>query len=97
MKTKFDVIIKPVITEKSYGVSEKSNSYTFRVHSDANKIQIRKAIEEIFKSKKAKVIHLATMNVKGRRRGRVKGKRGMSAGWKKAIVTLDRECKLDIY
>lgn len=97
MKTKFDVILKPVITEKSYGVSEKANSYTFKVNPDANKTQIKQAIEEIFKSKRAKVLNVSTMNVKGRRRGRVKGKRGMSAGWKKAVVTLDRECRLDIY
>lgn len=97
MKTNYEVILKPVITEKSYGMSEKSNSYTFRVHQRANKVQIKQAIEEIFKNKRAKVVSVATMNVKGRRRGRVRGRRGMSSGWKKAIVTLDRECKLDIY
>jgi large subunit ribosomal protein L23 len=94
---KYEVILKPVITEKTYQQGEKGNIYTFRVHQDANKVQIKRAIEEIFKAKRPKVLEVATMNVKGRRRGRVKGKRGMSAGWKKALVTIDRECKLDIY
>ena len=97
MKSNYEVIVKPVITEKSYDLSEKSNSYTFRVHSRANKVQIKQAIEAIFKSKRARVLKISTINVKGRRRGRVKGRRGTAAGWKKAIVTLDRECKLDIY
>jgi large subunit ribosomal protein L23 len=97
MKTKYEVILKPVITEKSYEHSEKGNIYTFRVHSDANKVQIKQAVEEIFKAKRARVLSVSTINVKGRRRGRVKGKRGMSADWKKALVTIDRECKLDIY
>jgi large subunit ribosomal protein L23 len=97
MRSKYEVILKPVITEKSYQHSEKGNIYTFKVHPDANKTQIRHAIEEIFKAKRAKVLNVATFNVKGRRRGRVKGKRGMSAQWKKALVTIDRETKLDIY
>jgi large subunit ribosomal protein L23 len=94
---KYEVILKPVITEKSYDQGERRNIYTFKVHPKANKVQIKQAVEEIFRAKRARVLKVATFNVKGRRRGRVKGKRGMSAEWKKALVTVDRECKLDIY
>lgn len=97
MKSRYEVILKPVITEKSYGLGQNSNVYTFRVHPDANKVEIRKAVEEIFKAKRARVLNVATISVKGRRRGRVKGKRGQSSGWKKALVTIDKEARLDIY
>ncbi|ACZ19414.1 50S ribosomal protein L23 [Thermanaerovibrio acidaminovorans] len=78
-----DVILRPVITEKSSRLME-NNQYTFEVHRDANKIQIRKAVEEIFK---VKVLRVNTINVKSKPK-RLGAFLGRSRSWKKAIVTL---------
>ena len=83
-----DIILRPVITEESMMyVSEKK--YTFKVAKDANKIEIAKAVEELFKVKVAKV---NTMNVRGRHR-RQGYTEGFTASWKKAIVTLTEDSK----
>lgn len=87
-----DIIIKPILTEKSYkGIANKV--YTFKVAKSANKIEIRKAVEEIFDVKVEKV---NTLNVKGKekaqntRQGRTVGK---TSDYKKAIVTLTKDSK----
>ena len=88
MRSAYDVILKPVITENSMdGIADRK--YTFEVAKDANKIEIAKAIEEIFDVKVAKV---NTINVSGklRRYGRFEG---MTASRKKAIVTLTEDSK----
>lgn len=83
MKDPRDIIIKPIITEKATSLKE-LNQYVFEVHPDANKHEIKKAVEELFKVKVKKV---RTINVKGKpaRWRRVEGRR---RSWKKAIVTL---------
>lgn len=88
MTTAQDLIIRPIITEKATsGISMKK--YTFKVAKDANKIQIAKAVEELFGVKVAKV---NTLNVRGRlrRRGRTQG---YTPSWKKAIVKLKEDSK----
>ena len=88
MKTAQDIILAPVITEKSMsGIADKK--YTFKVAKDANKIEIAKAVSELFKVKVAKV---NTINVRGqqKRMGRYSG---YNASWKKAIVTLKADSK----
>ena len=83
-----DIIVRPIITEKSMiGATEKK--YTFEVAKTAGKIEIARAVEEIFKVKVAKV---NTINVRGkfRRQGRSEG---YTRGWKKAIVTLTADSK----
>ena len=88
MKAAQDIIIAPVITEKSMsGIGDKK--YTFKVAKDANKIEIAEAVEKLFKVKVAKV---NTINVRGqeRRRGRYVG---YTASWKKAVVTLKKDSK----
>ncbi len=88
MKTAQDIIIAPVITEKSMsGIADKK--YTFKVAKDANKYQIADAVRELFKVDVAKV---NTINVRGkaRRMGRYEG---YTASWKKAIVTLTADSK----
>ena len=88
MKLAQDIIIKPIITEQSMmGVAFKK--YTFKVASDANKVEIAKAVEELFDGKVAKV---NTINVSGkmRRYGRFEG---YKASWKKAVVTLTEDSK----
>ena len=88
MKLAQEIIIKPIITEASMmGVMTKK--YTFKVASDANKIEIAKAVEELFGVKVAKVNTL-TVNGKMRRYGRFEG---YTASWKKAIVTLTEDSK----
>ncbi len=83
-----DIIIRPIITEKSMiGATEKK--YTFEVAKNAGKIEIARAVEEIFKVKVAKV---NTLNVRGkfRRQGRSEG---YTRSWKKAVVTLTADSK----
>ena len=88
MKLAQDIIIKPIITEASMmGVAFKK--YTFKVAADANKVEISKAVEELFGVKVAKVNTL-TVNGKMRRYGRFEG---YKASWKKAIVTLTEDSK----
>ena len=83
-----DIIIAPVVTEKSVTLMA-DKKYTFKVEKNANKIQIAKAVEEIFGVKVAKV---NTISMKGakRRMGRFEGYR---SDWKKAIVTLTADSK----
>lgn len=84
-----DIIIRPIISEKSMmGAVDKK--YTFEVAKSANKIEIAKACEEIFKVKVAKV---NTVNVRGhfRRQGQNSG--GYTKSWKKAVVTLTKDSK----
>lgn len=83
MKDYTDIIIAPVITEKS-AIQKENNVYTFKVAKDANKIQIKKAIEEAFGVKVTKVNTLNTKS-KSKRVGRYTGK---TQAYKKAFVTL---------
>lgn len=88
MRTAYDVIIAPVITEKSMqGVALKK--YTFKVDKKANKIEIARAVEATFGVKVAKV---NTMNVNGRSK-RMGVHSGYTADWKKAVVTLKADSK----
>jgi large subunit ribosomal protein L23 len=91
MKSSRDIIIKPVVTEKSMN-SAAINKYTFEVAKTANKLEIRKAIEEIFKVKVTKV---NTLNVPGkfRRYGKYSG---LTSSWKKAVVTLKAGDKIEV-
>ena len=88
MKAAQDIIIAPVITEKSMsGIADKK--YTFKVAKDANKIEIADAVQKLFKVDVAKV---NTINVRGKekRMGRYSG---YTASWKKAVVTLKPDSK----
>ena len=88
MKNSHDVIISPIITEASMArLADKK--YTFKVASDANKIEIKKAVEEIFKVSVAKV---NTISVKAKNK-RVGYHFGKTSEWKKAIVTLTPDSK----
>ncbi len=88
MKSPYDIVKKPIITEQSMeNVSDKV--YVFEVAKDANKIEIRKAIEEIFGVKVAKV---NTMNVPGKEK-RMGVHSGFRPDWKKAVVRLTDESK----
>ena len=88
MKTAQDIIIKPVITEKSMDGLH-VGKYTFKVAKDATKPEIKKAVEKLFGVEVAKV---TTMNVNGKMK-RLGRYQGMTASWKKAIVTLTEDSK----
>ena len=85
----YDVILKPVITEKSMaGMGEKK--YTFLVHTEANKSQIKEAVEKMFDGAKVKKVNTMNLDGKNKRRGMVTGK---TAKTKKAIVWLTDDSK----
>ncbi|MBQ5310679.1 MAG: 50S ribosomal protein L23 [Oscillospiraceae bacterium] len=83
-----DIVIKPIITEKSMDALQQ-NKYTFKVAKSANKIEIAKAVEELFG---VEVASVNTMNVRGRSK-RVGMSVGKTPDWKKAIVTLKEGSK----
>ena len=80
----YRIIRKPLLTEKGYDIKEKHNQVAFQVEKDANKVQIKKAVEEIFKVK-VKKVNVMNRAGKKKRLGRNMGRR---ADWKKAVVTL---------
>ncbi len=84
----YDVIVKPIITEKSMSQLE-DKKYTFKVAKSATKVQIRQAVEEVF-GVKVKSVNTMNMTGKVKRMGMNSGKR---ADWKKAVVTLTEDSK----
>jgi large subunit ribosomal protein L23 len=87
-----EILIRPVVSEKSYEQIQ-ANRYTFRVHKDAHKTQIRHAVEELFDVKVVGV-NIVKVQPKPKRRGLIKGTR---PGWKKAIVEVKAGDKIDIF
>ncbi len=87
-----DVLVRPLITEKSTDLMEQGQ-YAFEVLREANKIQIREAVEKTF-NVQVKAVNTINMPRKERRRGRVIGS---VPGWKKAIVTLQPGQTIDIF
>jgi large subunit ribosomal protein L23 len=86
------IIVKPIVSEKSYALLA-ANKYTFRVHDDAHKTQIRQAVEQIFG---VRVTDVQTMSVKSKpkRRGYTSGR---TRAWKKAIVQLHPEDSIELF
>ena len=93
MKSNRNIILRPYVTEKMSVAQETENKVAFVVDRKANKIEVRKAVEEKFNVKVSKV---ATLNMKGKvkRLGRFEGRR---SHWKKAIVTLKEGFKIDFF
>lgn len=89
MKSAYDVIIRPIVTEASYARIP-SKKYTFEVHKDATKPEIAKAIEEIFKGVEVKSVNIVNVKSKPRNYGRFSG---YTRTWKKAIVTFTEDSK----
>jgi large subunit ribosomal protein L23 len=90
------VVLSPVISEKSMDHTQRGK-YTFRVHDDANKLQVKAAVEELFKVEVVDVNVLTTKakeKTRGRRRGRNKG---FTSPWKKAVVTLAAGQKIEFF
>jgi len=89
----YKIIKRPVVSEKSTILSERDNKYVFEVSTDANKIQIKKAVEEIFKVGVTKV---RTMRMRGKLK-RVRLQYGRTPEWKKAIVTLKKGDSIELF
>lgn len=87
-----DVIVRPILTEKSTMLSE-VGKYVFRVNNQANKLQIRQAVEELFRVDVASV-NVARVRGKWRRFGR---SRGRQPDWKKAVVTLEPGQSIELF
>ncbi len=90
---KYDIIIRPLVTEQGMHLANTRNAYSFEVNPRANKIQIRSAVEQLYT---VKVIDVRTANVKGkpRRRGRFMGR---TKNWKKAVVVLGADHRIDLF
>ena len=88
-----DIILTPVVTERSMDIMRSQRKYTFKVAKDANKIEIAKAVEELFNVKVAKV---NTISVKGKQK-RMGRSVGYRPDWKKAIVTLEGDKTIEFF
>jgi large subunit ribosomal protein L23 len=86
------VLLAPVVSEKSYEQIEQ-RKYSFRVHQDAHKTQIRQAVEELF-DVHVQTVNVITVQAKPKRRGLIRGKK---PGWKKAIVQLREGESIEIF
>jgi len=91
MKTSHDVIKNMIRTEKGSNLLV-FNKYLFNVDVNSNKIEIKKAVEDIYK---VKVDSVRIMNMKGKKK-RVRYQQGMTSAWKKAIVTLKPESRIEV-
>ena len=89
----YQIILRPLVTEKGMHKATRQNAYAFEVNPAANKAQIRRAVEVLFD---VKVVAVNTQNRKGKPR-RTRFKRGVTKKWKKAIVKLDPESRIDFF
>ncbi len=91
-RTPREILIRPLMTEKSMQQKEELNTVTFRVRPDANKVEIRSAVEAVFNVKVTSV-RTASFEGKMKRMGRAEGRR---SDWKKAVVTLAPGHKIEL-
>ncbi len=87
-----EVLLAPVVSEKSYSLIT-DRKYTFKVHKDAHKTQVRQAVEELF-DVKVESVNIVKVQAKPKRRG---VSRGLRPGWKKAIVQLREGESIEIF
>jgi large subunit ribosomal protein L23 len=87
-----EVLLAPIVSEKSYSLID-DNKYSFRIHPDAHKTQVRQAVEELFEVKVERV-NIVKVQSKPKRRGMT---RGTKPGWKKAIVQLRQGDTIEIF
>ena len=89
----YQVILRPLVTEKGMHRSTRNNAYSFEVHNLATKSDIRRAVTELFN---VTVLRVHTLTRKGKPR-RTRFRSGTTGNWKKAIVTLDKEHRIDFF
>ena len=87
-----EVLLAPIVSEKSYSLID-DNKYSFRIHQDAHKTQVRQAVEELF-GVKVERVNIVKVQSKPKRRGMTRGQR---PGWKKAIVQLRAGDTIEIF
>lgn len=87
-----EILLEPIVTEKTVMDQELNNQYSFVVHPDANKIEIRKAVEDQFD---VDVVKVRTQNVRGKSR-RVRYAEGYTSDWKKAIVRIAEDDHIEV-
>jgi len=83
-KSEFTIVREPLLSEKGSDLGEKHNQYFFRVALDANKIEIKRSVEKLYK---VAVVNVNTMRMSGKRK-QLRRKVGRTPDWKKAVVTL---------
>ena len=88
-----DIIRRPLVTEKSTQANEETNKVTFVVRRDANKIEIKRAVEEVFG---VSVLGVRTLNNRGKKK-RVGAHQGRKPDWKKAVVSLREGDRIDLF
>jgi large subunit ribosomal protein L23 len=89
----YQVVLRPLVTEKGYHRAERNNQYAFEVNPLADKEDIRRAIEELFD---VRVIRIRTQNRRGKPR-RTRNRTSETRAWKKAIVTLHEDDKINFF
>lgn len=89
----YQVLLRPMITEKATFAAERYNAYTFQVNHLATKTEIKNAVETLFN---VKVVDVRTINRSGKKR-RYKNRVGLTSGYKKAVVELSDEHRIDFY
>jgi large subunit ribosomal protein L23 len=87
------VLLRPLVTEKGVHRATRNNQYAFEVHRQATKIDVRKAVEQLFD---VKVVKVRTQNRRGKQR-RFRFRMGRTCDWKKAIVELSPDHRIDFF
>lgn len=93
MKNSADLIKKILLTEKGTALSEEQNKYLFRVAIEANKVEIKRAVEELFS---VRVMAVNTMRRKGKKKRQRTAHYGTTAAWKRAVVTLHSDDTINL-
>ncbi|MBI4229332.1 MAG: 50S ribosomal protein L23 [Planctomycetes bacterium] len=94
----YEVIRRPIVTEKAVHLSQRRRQYAFEVAPDATKRDIQSALEEIYRHKKLEVLAVRTMRLGGKtKRDRRSGSQGVTREWKKALVTLAEGQTIDLF
>jgi large subunit ribosomal protein L23 len=88
-----EIIRRPLVTEKSTRANEETNKVTFVVRKDANKIEIKRAVEEVFG---VNVLEVRTLNNRGKKK-RIGARQGRKPDWKKAVVSLREGDRIDLF
>ena len=93
MKNSADIIKRVLLTEKGTRLTEEQNKYVFRVDRNANKVEIKRAVEELFN---VRVMAVNTMSRKGKKKRQRTAHAGATAAWKRAVVTLNAEDSINL-
>ena len=93
MRNSADIIKQVLLTEKGTRLSEEQNKYLFRVSKEANKVEIKRAVEELFS---VRVMAVNTMRRKGKKKRQRTANFGTTASWKRAVVTLHKEDRINL-